>query len=83
MAAGGESPEDTLDRQVVADAIQSTLVLLGNASTHFSMYRQTKVLEEFNKDLVSFAEEKAPELRGLAPQLYFRRLRLTYQWCWP
>ena len=70
MAAGGESSEDSLDLQVVKDAVQSALVLLGNASTQFSIYRQTKVLEEFNKDLISFAEEKEPELREAAPQLF-------------
>ena len=54
MAAGGESSEDSLDLQVVEDAVQSALVPLGNVSTQFSIYRRTKVLEEFNKDLISF-----------------------------
>ena len=34
------------------------------------MYRLTKVLENFNKDLISFAEEKEPELRGAALHLF-------------
>ena len=50
--------------------VHSALVLLGNASTQFSVYRRTNVLEDFNKDLVSFAEEKEPELRTAAPQLF-------------
>ena len=70
MAAVGESSEDSLDLQVVEDAVQSAVVLLGNASTQFSIYCWTKVLEEFNKDLISFAKEKEPELRGAAPQLF-------------
>ena len=70
MAAAGEASEDSLDLQVVEEAVQSALVLLGNAGTQFSVYRQTKVLEEFNKDLISFAEEKEPELRGATPHLF-------------
>ena len=70
MAACGNSSEDFLDLQVVEDAVQLALVLLGNASTQFSVYPCTKVLEDFNKDLISFAEEKEPELRGAAPHLF-------------
>lgn len=69
IAAGGESLEDTLDHQVVEDAVQTAIILLGNASTQLSIYCPTKVLEEFNKDLISFAEKKELELRGVAPQL--------------
>ena len=69
MAACGNSSEDSLDLQVVEDAVQSALVLLGNASTQFSVYHRTKVLVDFNKDLISLAEEKEPELRGAAPHL--------------
>lgn len=64
------SSDDAMDLQIVEDAVQSALVLLGNASTQFSLYRRTKVLEDFNKDLISFAEEKEPELRTAAPQLF-------------
>ena len=68
MAACGKSCEDSLDLQVVEDAVQLAPVLLGNASTQFSVYRRTKVLADFSKELISFAEE--PELRGAAPQLF-------------
>lgn len=34
------------------------------------MYRRTKVLEAFNKDLISFVEEKEHGLRGAAPHLF-------------
>ena len=70
MASSGESSDDAMDLQIVEDAVQSALVLLGNATTQFSLYRRTKVLEDFNKDLISFAEEKEPELRTAAPQLF-------------
>ena len=69
MASSEESSEDAIDLQTVEDAVHSALVLLENASTQFSVYRHTKVLEDFNKDLTSFAEEKDPELRTAAPQL--------------
>lgn len=70
MAACGNSSEDSLDLQVVEDVVQSALVLLGNASTQFPMYRCTKILEDFNKDLISFAAEKEPELSGAALHLF-------------
>ena len=70
MAACGNSSEDSLDLQVVEDAVQSALVLLGNACTQLSVYHHTKILEDFNKDLISFAEENKPELRGAALHLF-------------
>ena len=70
MASSGESSDDAMDLEIVEDAVQAALVLLGNASTQFSLYRRTKILEDFNKDLISFAEEKEPELRTAASQLF-------------
>ena len=67
LAACGNS---SLDLKVVEDTVQSALVLQGNTSTQFSMYHHTKVLEDFSKDLISFAEEREPELRGAVPYLY-------------
>ena len=66
IAACGNSSEDSLNLQlqVIEDVVQSALVLQGNISIKFSMYHLTKVLEDFNKHLISFAEEKKPELRG-------------------
>ena len=51
-----------LDLQVVKDSIQSALAFLGNAATQFSAYRRTKILEECNKDLMSFSEEISGQL---------------------
>ena len=70
MTSSGESSEDAMDLQIVEDAVHSVLVLLGNASRQFSVYHRSKVLEDFNKDLISFAEEKEPELRTAVPQLF-------------
>ena len=71
--AAEKDPNDkgaALDLQLVEDAVQTALVLLGNAATQFSIFRRTKVLEDFNKELVSFAEEQEPQLREAAPQLF-------------
>ena len=51
---GQEDEEDQgLDLQVIEDSVQSALAFLGNAATQFSGYRRTKILEEYNKDLMS------------------------------
>ena len=68
---GQEDEEDQgLDLQVVEDSVQSALAFLGNAATQFSAYRRTKILEEYNKDLVSFSEEVEPDLQAAAPLLF-------------
>ena len=69
-ASSGESLEDAMDLQIVEGAVHSALVSLGNASAQFSVYCRTKVLEDFNKGLISFVEEKESELRTAAPQLF-------------
>ena len=71
MGNSEDGNEETLDFQVVEDTIQSALAFLGNAATQFSIYRRTKILEEYNKELVSFSEELEPELRAAAPLLFW------------
>ena len=56
-----EKNNKTLDIQVVEDTIRSVLAFLHIAATQFSVYRRTKILEEYNKELVSFAEELEPD----------------------
>ena len=70
MGNSEDGNEETLDFQVLEDTIQSALAFLGNAVTQFSIYRRTKILEEYNKELVSFSEELVPELRAAAPLLF-------------
>ena len=70
MGNSEDGDEETLDFQVVEDTIQSALAFLGNAATQFSIYRRTKILEEYNKELVSFSEELEPELQAAAPLLF-------------
>ena len=70
MGNSEDGDEETLDFQVVEDTIQSALAFLRNAATQFSIYRRTKILEEYNKKLVSFSEELEPELQAAAPLLF-------------
>ena len=70
MASTSEEEDQGIDLQVVEDTVHSALAFLGNAATQFSTYRRTKILEEYNKDLVSFSEEMEPELRAAAPLLF-------------
>ena len=55
-----DEEEQGVDLQSIGDSVQSALAFLGNAATQFSAYRRTKILEEYNKDLVSFSEEVEP-----------------------
>ena len=61
-----DEEEQGVDLQSIGDSVQSALAFLGNAATQFSAYRRTKILEEYNKDLVSFSEEVEPALRVAA-----------------
>ena len=70
MGSDNGEEEQILDFQVVEDTVQSALAFPGNAATQFSVYRRTNILEEYNKELVSFAEEMEPELRAAAPLLF-------------
>ena len=53
----------------VGYAVESAITLLGNASTQMSALRHQRVLEEYNKDLLSFAQESEAEFVKAAPQL--------------
>ena len=65
-----EEDQQGVDLQVVEDAAQTALVFLGNTATQFSAYQRTKILEEYNKDLMSFSEKVEPDLRAAAPLLF-------------
>ena len=50
--------KDEPNGELVISAIQQSLMLIGNASAHFSKERRTKALEKLNPDLKSLAEEE-------------------------
>ena len=57
--------EEILSDQV-AKAVESAVTLLGNASCHISSLRRTKVLKEYNKDLVTWGQDCKAEFLKLA-----------------
>ena len=61
-------PEIGLDD--VAGAIKAALTLVGNASAQYSILQRTKVLEEYNKQLLSFCNDREAEFKAAAPQLF-------------
>ena len=65
-----DGEEQGMDLQLIEDSVQSALAFLGNAATEFSVYRRTKILEEYNKGLASFSEEIEPDLWAAAPLLF-------------
>ena len=64
------SDAEEIQSEVVAKAVESAVVLLGNASSHISNLWRTKVLEEYNKDLVTWAQDHEGEFLKAAPQLF-------------
>ena len=70
MAGTCEEEDQGIDLKVVEDVVHSALAFLGNTATQFSTYWRTKILEEYNKDFVSFSEEMEPVLRAAAPLLF-------------
>jgi len=61
---------DEIQSEVVAKAVESAVVLLGNTPSHIPNLRRTKVLEEYNKDLVTWAQDREGEFLKAAPQLF-------------
>ena len=53
----------------VGYAVESAITLLSNASAQISMLRCQKVLEEYNKELLSFAQGREAEFVKAAPLL--------------
>ena len=70
MAGTSEEEDQGINLQMVEDAVHSVLAFLSNTATQFSTYWRTKILEEYNKDLVSFSKEMEPELRAGPPLLF-------------
>ena len=54
----------------VTGAIKAAINLLGNASTQCSILQRTKVLEEYNNQLLSFCSDREAEFKAAAPQLF-------------
>ena len=64
------SEEAEIDADEVGYAVESAITLIGNASSQMSILRRQKILEEYNKDLLSFAQDREEEFTKAAPQLF-------------
>ena len=63
--------EDVLDLQErVGYTVESAITLLGNAFAQMSVLRRQKVLEEYNKELLTFAQGREAEFLKAAPELF-------------
>ena len=63
-----------LDPQVtmgqIGEAVETAVTLLANASNKMSLMRRTKILEEYNKELVPFAAAKERDWASAMPRLF-------------
>ena len=64
------SEEAEIDTDEVGYVVESAITLIGNASSQMSILRRQKILEEYNKDLLSFAQDREEEFTKAAPQLF-------------
>ena len=64
------SDEVEISAEDVGYAVESAVTLLSNASSQMSGLRRQKVLEEYNKDLLSFAKEREATFIKAAPLLF-------------
>ena len=64
------SGESEIDADKVGYAVESTIMLIGNASSQMSVLQRQKILEEYNRDLLSFAHDREDEFTKAAPQLF-------------
>ena len=67
-AINDEDPQISMDQ--IGEAVETALTLLANASLHISEVRRTKVLEEYNKELLPFATAKERDWASGAPRLF-------------
>ena len=65
-----DAEQPDLDLEKVATCIEAAVTFLGNAACNMSTLRCTKILEEYNKDLLSFAEDRDEEFLKAAPMLF-------------
>ena len=59
-----------IDADKVGYAVESAITLIGNVSSQISIFRREKILEEYNMDLLSFAQDREGEFIKAAPMLF-------------
>jgi len=50
--------------------VESAIILLGNASSQMSSLQRTRVLQEYNRDLVEWAQQREHKFNEAAPALF-------------
>ena len=68
--ATSDSKEPELDLERVASCIEAAVTFLGNTACNMSTLCRTKILEDYNKDLLSFVEDQDEEFVKAAPMLF-------------
>ena len=63
-------PEPSVSMDQVGDAIETAIILLANAANKTSVMRRTRILEEYNKELVPFATAQERDWTSAAPRLF-------------
>jgi len=51
------SDREEVSLEEIAKAVESAIILLGNASSQMSSLHWTRVLQEYNQDLVEWAQQ--------------------------
>ena len=67
-AINDDEPQLSMDQ--IGEAVKTALTLLANASLQISEVRRTRVLEEYNRELLPFAIAKECDWASAAPRLF-------------
>ena len=70
IASDNESEEIELDLEKLGSALEAALTFLGNASTQTSNLRRVKLMEDINKELVTYTTEQEEHFTAQAPMLF-------------
>jgi len=63
-------PEPNLSLDQIGDAVETAIALLANALNKTTLMRRSRVLEEYNKELVPFATAQERDWTSAAPRLF-------------
>ena len=63
------SEVEEVSSEVIVKAVEDAVKLLGNASSQMSLLHRTQVLQEYNRDLVAWAQHREEKFIEEAPAL--------------
>ena len=69
-AVDGDSDQVELDLEKLMAALETSLAFIGNASCQTSNLRRQKIMEDINKDLISYTAEQEEHFTAQAPMLF-------------